>query len=57
MQPICCEYGSGLLMLEADDDIVEELGDVAEDRLRSMQCKMGTEERPCLLRQLPAWTV
>lgn len=31
-------------MLEADDDIVEELEDEAE--LRSMKFKMGTEERP-----------
>lgn len=29
---ICCEYGSVLLMLEADDDIGEELKDEAELR-------------------------
>ena len=32
MQLICCEYGSSLLTLEADDDIVEELEDEAEPR-------------------------
>lgn len=31
-------------MLEADDDVVEELKDKAE--LKSMKFKMGTEERP-----------
>lgn len=32
------------MMLEADDDVVEELKDEAE--LKSMKFKMGKEERP-----------
>lgn len=37
--------GSSLLMLEACDDIVEELKDEAEPRSIKKNLKMGTEER------------
>lgn len=57
MQQICCEYGSGLLMLEAYDDIVEEW-EVEADRAKGHDILNGDRGKAwLLLRTLLPWAV